>query len=86
MNEADLDIVRRAYAKQVAAIAGAAHDARIEEALANVRREDFLGPGPSRRHVGRECARVRAQHAAPRAYASPPARETLSKSARRPAR
>lgn len=48
MNEAELDIVRRAYAKQVAAIAGAAHDARIEEALANVRREDFLGPGPWR--------------------------------------
>src|SRR5580700_3275431 len=43
--ETDLDIVRRAYAKQVMAEAGAA-DRRIEAAFAAVRREDFLGRGP----------------------------------------
>src|SRR5262249_3931878 len=37
--------VRRAYAKQVLAAAGVV-DARLEDAFATVRREDFLGPGP----------------------------------------
>jgi protein-L-isoaspartate(D-aspartate) O-methyltransferase len=41
----ELDIIRRAYAKQVMAAAGVA-DRRIEAAFATVRREDFLGPGP----------------------------------------
>jgi protein-L-isoaspartate(D-aspartate) O-methyltransferase len=43
--EDELDIVRRAYAKQVMAAAGVA-DRRIEAAFAEVRREDFLGRGP----------------------------------------
>jgi protein-L-isoaspartate(D-aspartate) O-methyltransferase len=42
--ETELDIVRRAYAKQIMAAAGAA-DRRIEAAFAAVRREDFLGRG-----------------------------------------
>jgi protein-L-isoaspartate(D-aspartate) O-methyltransferase len=41
----ELEIVRRAYAKQVMAAAGIA-DARVEAAFAAVRREHFLGPGP----------------------------------------
>jgi protein-L-isoaspartate(D-aspartate) O-methyltransferase len=41
----ELDIVRRAYAKQITAAAGVT-DRRIEAAFAAVRREDFLGPGP----------------------------------------
>jgi len=45
MEESELDIVRRAYAKQVMAAAGV-EDARVEAAFAAVRREDFLGPGP----------------------------------------
>lgn len=45
MDEGELNIVRRAYAKQVMAAAGVA-DARVEAAFAAVRREDFLGPGP----------------------------------------
>ena len=40
-----LAIVRHAYAKQVMAAAGIV-DPRIEAAYAEVRREDFLGPGP----------------------------------------
>jgi protein-L-isoaspartate(D-aspartate) O-methyltransferase len=43
--DTELMIVRRAYAKQVLAAAGV-RDARIEDAYAAVRREDFLGPGP----------------------------------------
>jgi protein-L-isoaspartate(D-aspartate) O-methyltransferase len=43
--DTELMIVRRAYAKQVLAAAGV-RDARIEDAFAVVRREDFLGPGP----------------------------------------
>jgi protein-L-isoaspartate(D-aspartate) O-methyltransferase len=46
MNEADLNIVRREYAKQVVATALGVADPRLEAALAAVRREDFLGPGP----------------------------------------
>jgi protein-L-isoaspartate(D-aspartate) O-methyltransferase len=43
--DAELQIIRRAYAKQVLAAAEVA-DARLETAFAAVRREDFLGPGP----------------------------------------
>jgi protein-L-isoaspartate(D-aspartate) O-methyltransferase len=45
MEEWELQIVRRAYAKQVLA-AAEVRDARVEAAFAAVRREDFLGPGP----------------------------------------
>jgi protein-L-isoaspartate(D-aspartate) O-methyltransferase len=41
----ELEIVRRAYAKQVMAASGV-DDPRVEAAFAAVRREDFLGPGP----------------------------------------
>ncbi|MBZ9653981.1 protein-L-isoaspartate O-methyltransferase family protein [Phyllobacterium lublinensis] len=40
-----LAAVRRAYAKQILASVGV-EDARIEQAFAQVPREDFLGPGP----------------------------------------
>jgi|HubBroStandDraft_6_1064221.scaffolds.fasta_scaffold99371_2 protein-L-isoaspartate(D-aspartate) O-methyltransferase len=43
--EAELAIVRRAYAKHVLGNADV-DDARVEAAFAAVRREDFLGPGP----------------------------------------
>ena len=43
--EAELGAVRRAYAKQVLAIAGV-DDPAVEDAFATVRREAFLGPGP----------------------------------------
>src|SRR5436309_1180101 len=45
--EAELAIVRRAYAKQVMAPFNAAHP-RVEAAFAAVPREHFLGPGPWR--------------------------------------
>jgi protein-L-isoaspartate(D-aspartate) O-methyltransferase len=45
MDEAELAIVRRAYAKQILAEFSLV-DPRIEAAFAAVRREDFLGPGP----------------------------------------
>jgi protein-L-isoaspartate(D-aspartate) O-methyltransferase len=45
MEAAELEIVRRAYAKEVMAAAGA-QDTRVEAAFATVHREDFLGPGP----------------------------------------
>lgn len=45
MDSHELDIIRRAYAKQVLAAAGVA-DQRVEAAFASIRREDFLGPGP----------------------------------------
>jgi protein-L-isoaspartate(D-aspartate) O-methyltransferase len=45
MTEAELAIVRRAYAKQVTIRHNAAHP-RVEAAFAAVRREAFLGPGP----------------------------------------
>jgi protein-L-isoaspartate(D-aspartate) O-methyltransferase len=41
----ELAIVRRAYAKQILA-AAQVEDPRLEAAFAEVRREDFLGPGP----------------------------------------
>jgi protein-L-isoaspartate(D-aspartate) O-methyltransferase len=45
MSEAELAIVRRAYAKQVTMRYNAAHP-RVEAAFATVRREAFLGLGP----------------------------------------
>src|SRR5215471_8718016 len=45
MEERELAIVRRAYAKHVLANADV-DDARVEAAFAAVRREHFLGPGP----------------------------------------
>lgn len=45
MTPDELKIVRRAYAMQIAAIAGAT-DKRVEDAFAEVPREDFLGRGP----------------------------------------
>jgi protein-L-isoaspartate(D-aspartate) O-methyltransferase len=45
MEQGELAIVRRAYAKHVLANAGV-DDARVEAAFAAVRREHFLGPGP----------------------------------------
>ena len=56
MEQEELAIVRRAYAKHVVANADV-DDARVEAAFAAVRREHFLGPGPwlmprwSRRYV-----------------------------------
>lgn len=43
--ETELEIIRRAYAKQIMA-AGGIIDRRMEAAFAAVRREDFLGRGP----------------------------------------
>jgi protein-L-isoaspartate(D-aspartate) O-methyltransferase len=43
--EAELRIIRAAYAKQILA-AARADNPRLEAALAAIRREDFLGPGP----------------------------------------
>lgn len=43
--QTELAIVRHAYAKQVMAAAGIV-DPRVQAAYAEVRREDFLGPGP----------------------------------------
>jgi protein-L-isoaspartate(D-aspartate) O-methyltransferase len=43
--ENELAVVRRAYAKQILGRVGVSN-ARVEDAFAGVRREDFLGPGP----------------------------------------
>src|SRR5437870_13303998 len=43
--QAELPIIRAAYAKQVLAAANVI-DARIAQAFAAIPREDFLGPGP----------------------------------------
>jgi protein-L-isoaspartate(D-aspartate) O-methyltransferase len=43
--EAELAVIRRAFAKQVMA-AVQLDDPRLERAFASVRREDYLGPGP----------------------------------------
>jgi protein-L-isoaspartate(D-aspartate) O-methyltransferase len=43
--EKELGLVRRAYAKEIMATSGIP-DARVETAFADVRREDFLDPGP----------------------------------------
>jgi protein-L-isoaspartate(D-aspartate) O-methyltransferase len=44
-SEAELAVILRAYAKQILA-AARVNDHRIEAAFANIRREDYLGPGP----------------------------------------
>jgi protein-L-isoaspartate(D-aspartate) O-methyltransferase len=44
-SETDLQVIRRAYAKQIMA-AVQVSDVSIENAFASIRREDFLGPGP----------------------------------------
>jgi protein-L-isoaspartate(D-aspartate) O-methyltransferase len=43
--EAELAVVRRAYARQMMALAGV-EDARVERVFASIRREDFLGAEP----------------------------------------
>jgi protein-L-isoaspartate(D-aspartate) O-methyltransferase len=43
--DAELAIVRRAYAKQILAVAQV-DEPQVEEAFATIHREDFLGPGP----------------------------------------
>ena len=45
MDALDIDSLRRAYARRVYFTSGA-DDPRLESALAEVRREDFIGPGP----------------------------------------
>ena len=45
MEQEELAIVRRAYAKQMLAVFGVT-DPRVEAAFAAVRREAYLGPGP----------------------------------------
>jgi protein-L-isoaspartate(D-aspartate) O-methyltransferase len=45
VNEHDLSVLRRAYARHVA-FASRTDDPRLEAALAAVRREAFMGPGP----------------------------------------
>ena len=44
--QAELKIIRAAYAKQILAAARVVNDPRLEAALGATRREDFLGPGP----------------------------------------
>ena len=46
MTEDELQILRRAFARQIVAVAGAAGNARLEAAFAEVRRERFLGSDP----------------------------------------
>ncbi len=46
VSEDDLAIVRRAYAKQMLALAGVEDNLALEEAFAHVGRERFLGPPP----------------------------------------
>ena len=45
LDQADLDKVRRAYAKDMAIVSGSP-DPRLEKILYSVHREDFLPPGP----------------------------------------
>ena len=45
MTEAELAVVRRAYAKHILAAVGV-DNPRIEDAFASVPRENFMGPGP----------------------------------------
>jgi protein-L-isoaspartate(D-aspartate) O-methyltransferase len=47
VNDQELDFVRRTYARHVS-FAAEPFDPRLETALAEVRREDFMGPGPWR--------------------------------------
>lgn len=46
--EGELAIIRRAYAKQMLALAGVSDNPALEEAFASVRRERFIGPPPWR--------------------------------------
>jgi protein-L-isoaspartate(D-aspartate) O-methyltransferase len=43
--DAELEVIRRAYAKQIMAACGVSNR-RVEAAFASVKREDFLGRGP----------------------------------------
>ena len=56
-HDAELAVIRRAYAKQIMAACGVSNR-RIEAAFASVKREDFLGRGPWQvvRWGGRLCA------------------------------
>jgi protein-L-isoaspartate(D-aspartate) O-methyltransferase len=45
-DEHELAVIRRAFAKQILAVAGIEADARLEQAIAAVPRERFLGPPP----------------------------------------
>ena len=55
--DAEQDVVRRTYAKQIMA-AGGVSNRRVEAAFASVKREDFLGRGPWQvvRRGARLCA------------------------------
>src|SRR6202030_3636007 len=53
--EPELNIIRRAFAKEVMAACGI-RNPRVEAAFAAVAREDFLGPGPW--HIARAGAAV----------------------------
>lgn len=44
--EAELAIIRRAYAKEMLALAGVSSNPALEEAFASIRREGFIGPPP----------------------------------------
>ena len=59
-SEQELAVIRRAFAKQILALAGIEADARLEEAIAAVPRERFLSarPGtyPARRGATRPCS------------------------------
>jgi protein-L-isoaspartate(D-aspartate) O-methyltransferase len=45
-DESSMAIIRRAFARQMLAVSGFSDDARLEDAFASVRREDFIGPPP----------------------------------------
>ena len=47
-SEQELAVIRRAFAKQILALAGIEADARLEEAIAAVPRERFLSAPPWR--------------------------------------
>ena len=59
-SEQELAVIRRAFAKQILALAGIEADARLEEAIAAVPRERFLSappwPYPARRGATRPCS------------------------------
>ena len=57
MNATELTTLRRAYARHVA-FASRTDDSRLEAALAAVRREAFMGPGPWEIGIGPGGARV----------------------------
>lgn len=51
--QAEIALVRRAFARQLASIYGTGDNAALERAFARVAREDFLGPPPWRTSVDR---------------------------------